>query len=196
MRILICDGETGDYRRPWADIVPGCKPLTIGVDGDFDSAPRDKEVLVIHRYSETDIRGALGDAEVAAIIISGSPRSPCAASDKRFYHRRAAVCDRDHMFASMLQRFLDHFVKTGERRWELLEPRCPEHVLACYLSVLGSIEPLPEWQQGFENEVDYFRKGEGLETDLSWRNKMDLGKLREFLMAAQCLREAPSIHLS
>lgn len=155
--------------------------------------PRAGDIVIVHGQDPESLNlllRAVGEVSVAVIDVSGQHRRPTETLDARVYQRCAAVgVPVDSAFATVLVRFATHFATTKERQWDLLEPRCPEHVLACYVCTLGGVEPLPDWESGFINEVGYWRTGVGINTELKWEDRQDPKELRKFLLATQGLRE-------
>lgn len=78
-----------------------------------------------------------------------------------------------------LRGFVESF-RRGRPDWALIEaPAIPEHVIACCLTALAGREAPDGWRRGFESEVEATASG-----GLSWEERGDAGRLREFLRQA------------
>ena len=114
-----------------------------------------------HRYG--DLRDREREFEFAVPSLRGAGR-----------WRRQADAVRDR-----LRRFVESF-RRGRPDWTLIEaPAAPEYVLACYLTALAGREAPAGWRRDFEREAAAIAAG-----GLSWEQRVDAGRMREFLRPA------------
>lgn len=114
-----------------------------------------------HRYG--DLRDREREFEFAVPSLTG---------DGRWERQTHEVRDR-------LRRFVESF-RRGRPDWNLTEaPAAPEHVLACYLAALAGREAPAGWRRDFEREAAAVASG-----GLSWEQRGDAGRMREFLRPA------------
>jgi len=185
MTIYVGDGQLRGEIRRWQDIVGNHTPIPTNKQEWEGYTFSTGDVIILHQYDEHDASACMRNAAVVIISGGGYGTNQESTSENRnfVYYRRAGVLHGDKTFGSMIANFAQYFLRTSDRMWSLLEPQCPEHVLACYLCALTSVSPDSSWKNEFENEISYFVKVRSISSKLTWDNSTDMLKLREFLKA-------------
>ncbi len=95
---------------------------------------------------------------------------------------------------------IERFVKAAQSAkacqpdWTLLAPpKTPEHVIACYICVLASAPPLDDWQNGFDEEVEYWCGQDKELPRLDWlTDRTARNRLQDFLRMSGALVSGPA----